>query len=72
LTLTLKRQGDEVLLVLDHLPVLERFEKQNAMGWHTFIDILSDTLEGVKVRTREEYMTRNAARYGVDLNNLQR
>jgi uncharacterized protein YndB with AHSA1/START domain len=72
LTLTLERQGDGVLLVLNHLPVLERFEKQNAMGWHTFIDILSDTLEGAKVRTRPEYMTRNAARYGVDLNNLQR
>jgi len=72
LTLTLEPQGDEVLLVLNHLPVLERFEKQNAMGWHTFIDILADTLEGAKVQTRKEYMTRNAARYGVDLNNLQR
>jgi uncharacterized protein YndB with AHSA1/START domain len=72
LMLTLEPRGDEVLLVLNHLPVLERFEKQNAMGWHTFLDILSDTLEGHKVRTRKEYMMRNSARYGVDLNNLAR
>jgi uncharacterized protein YndB with AHSA1/START domain len=72
LTLTLEPHGDNVLLVLNHLPVLERFEKQNAMGWHTFLDILTDTLAGRKVRTRQEYSVRNAARYGVDLNNLQR
>jgi uncharacterized protein YndB with AHSA1/START domain len=72
LMLTLEPRGDNVLLVLNHLPVLERFEKQNAMGWHTFLDILTDTLAGRKVRTRQEYSTRNAARYGVDLNNLQR
>jgi uncharacterized protein YndB with AHSA1/START domain len=72
LTLTLESRGDEVLLVLTHLPVLERFEKQNAMGWHTFLDILGDTLEGAKVRTRQEYMMRNSARYGVDLSKLER
>jgi len=72
LTLTLEPRGDNVLLVLNHLPVLERFEKQNAMGWHTFLDILTDTLAGRKVRTRQEYSIRNAVRYGVDLSNLQR
>jgi uncharacterized protein YndB with AHSA1/START domain len=72
LMLNLEPRGEEVLLVLEHLPVLERFEKQNAMGWHTFIDILSDTLTNRGVRTREQYMTINAARYGVDLNNLVR
>jgi uncharacterized protein YndB with AHSA1/START domain len=72
LALTLESRGDQVLLVLTHLPVLERFEKQNAMGWHTFLDILGDTLERGKALARQEYMTRNAARYGVDLNNLQR
>jgi uncharacterized protein YndB with AHSA1/START domain len=71
LTLTLEQRGDDVLLVLNHLPVLERFEKQNAMGWHTFLDILTDTLAGRKVGTRQEYSARNAVRYGVDLNNLQ-
>jgi uncharacterized protein YndB with AHSA1/START domain len=72
LTLTLQPQGDQVLLVLTHLPVLERFEKQNAMGWHTFLDILCDTLGSANVRTRKEYTMRNSARYGVDLNNLER
>jgi uncharacterized protein YndB with AHSA1/START domain len=72
LTLTLEAKDNTVLLVLSHLPVLEPFEKQNAMGWHTFLDILSDTLAGYKVRTRQQYMTRNSARYGVDLNNLAR
>ncbi|HEY6924021.1 MAG TPA: SRPBCC domain-containing protein [Steroidobacteraceae bacterium] len=72
LTLSLETRGDQVLLRLDHMPVLERFEKQNAMGWHTFIDILGDTLTNQPSRPRRDYMVRNAARYGVDLNNLQR
>src|SRR5260370_27636085 len=72
LMLTLEPRGDEVLLVLTHLPVLERFEKQNAMGWHTFLDILSATLECRKVRTRQEYMVRNSARHGLDLTNVAR
>jgi len=71
LMLSLEPRGDNVLLVLTHLPVLERFEQQNAMGWHTFLDILTDTLTGRAVRTRQEYMVRNSARYGVDLNNLE-
>jgi uncharacterized protein YndB with AHSA1/START domain len=72
LSLTLEPQGDSVMLTLVHLPVLDRFEKQNAMGWHTFLDILRDTLANQPVRPRQEYMVRNAARYGVDLNNLSR
>jgi uncharacterized protein YndB with AHSA1/START domain len=72
LTLNLQPRGEQVLLVLTHVPVLERFEKQNAMGWHTFLDILSATLEGAKVRTRQEYMMRNSGRYGVDLSDLAR
>lgn len=70
LTLTLETHDTQVRLVLTHLPVLEPFEKQNAMGWHTFLDILGDTLAGYQPRTRQQYMTRNSARYGVDLNNL--
>jgi uncharacterized protein YndB with AHSA1/START domain len=65
-------EGQTVKLVLLHLPVLEQFEKQNAMGWHTFLDILSATLSGEAIAPRGEYMQRNAARYGVDMNNLQR
>lgn len=72
LTLTLEPYHEQVLLRLTHMPVLERFEKQNAMGWHTFIDILSDTLTQQPTRERKDYMVRNAARYGVDMNNLER
>lgn len=72
LTITLEPRGSNVVLHLKHLPVLERFEKQNAMGWHTFLDILGATLRGEPVLERKDYMTRNAARYGVDLNNLAR
>jgi uncharacterized protein YndB with AHSA1/START domain len=32
LTLELEARGEDVLLTLTHLPVLERFVKQNAMG----------------------------------------
>ena len=72
LTLELAPHGDAVALTLIHLPVLERFEPQNAMGWATFLDIVEDTLIGQPVRPRREYMERNAGLYGVDLANLAR
>jgi uncharacterized protein YndB with AHSA1/START domain len=72
LRLTLEPHGEQVLLVLNHLPVLERFEKQNALGWHTFLDLLTATVSSQKVLTRQEYFQANAACYGVDLSNLQR
>ena len=47
--------------------------KANANGGSNGgVYILTDTLAGRKVRTRQEYSVRNAARYGIDLNNLQR
>jgi hypothetical protein len=42
----LEPRGDDVLLVLTHLPVLERFENQNAMGGHTFLDMLGSIVAG--------------------------
>ncbi len=72
LTFDLEEHGAEVRLTLTHFPILQRFEKQNSMGWHTFLDILGATVRGEPVEPRGEYMKRNAARYGVDLNNLQR
>jgi uncharacterized protein YndB with AHSA1/START domain len=71
LTLELAAEGDEVALVLTHLPVLERFEAQNAMGWATFLDILEAAARGRPARPRRELMERNARLYGVDLTNLQ-
>jgi uncharacterized protein YndB with AHSA1/START domain len=72
LTLDLAELADGVALTLTHMPVLERFEAQNAMGWATFLDILEDTLIGASVGPRRAYMERNAQRYGVDLGALQR
>jgi uncharacterized protein YndB with AHSA1/START domain len=71
-TLELEPEAAGVRLALTHLPVLERFESQNAMGWHTFLDILEATLNARPIEPRAAYMQRNAALYGVDLANLQR
>jgi uncharacterized protein YndB with AHSA1/START domain len=68
----LEPRGNGVLLILTHLPVLERFEKQNAMGWHTFLDMLSAVVRGETADARDAYMKRNAPRYGVDISNLVR
>jgi uncharacterized protein YndB with AHSA1/START domain len=72
LTIELKERGTDVVLTLTHLPVLDRFEKQNAMGWHTFLDMLVAAVHGQPIEPRQAYMQRNAARYGVDLSNLAR
>ena len=70
LTIELEPRGSEVALTLTHLPVLDRFERQNAMGWHTFLDMLSAAVRGEPAEPRQAYMQRNAARYGVDLSNM--
>src|SRR5438552_15778111 len=72
LTLTLEPRGEDVALTLLHLPVLERFESQNAMAWHTFIDLLDAAVRGQPPQPRSAYMQKNAALYGVDLANLHR
>jgi uncharacterized protein YndB with AHSA1/START domain len=72
LTLALAEQGDQVVLALTHLPVLERFEKQNAMGWATFLDMVEAAARGQPVEPRSAYTQRNAKRFGVDLDNLAR
>ena len=58
---------DDTKLVLTHLPVLDDFVKLNAMGWHTFLDMIEAAARGEKVELREAYMKRNAAIYGVEL-----
>ncbi|HSI01001.1 MAG TPA: SRPBCC domain-containing protein [Reyranella sp.] len=66
--LTLELDGGK--LTLTHLPVLEAFVKLNAMGWHTFLDMVDAAARGVTVEPRETCMKRNAGRYGVDLSKL--
>jgi uncharacterized protein YndB with AHSA1/START domain len=72
LSFELTSVGAAVRLTLLHLPVLERFEAQNAMGWHTFLDVLKAQLLGETVHAPDVYMEQNAKLYGVDLANLQR
>lgn len=72
LTLQLEARGADTRLSLSHFPILERFEKQNAMGWHVFLDMLSAGLRGEQVQTRNAYTARIAPLYGVDLNQLER
>lgn len=69
LTLAPPDEGSGIILTLEHLPVLDRFVKLNAMGWHTYLDMVEATLRGETVETRESYISRNAKRYGIDLVN---
>jgi uncharacterized protein YndB with AHSA1/START domain len=69
-TFELVERDDRINLTLTHLPVLERFEKQNAMGWHTYLDMVVDCVDGNPVKPVVDYMKINAAKYGVDLGNL--
>lgn len=72
LTLQLEEQGADVLLTLTHFPIPEVFQKQTAMGWHTFLDMLGAAARGETVKPRAEYAAENARLYGVDLDNLAR
>jgi uncharacterized protein YndB with AHSA1/START domain len=69
LTLTLAPSGNDVALVLEHLPVLERFVRLNAMGWHTYLDMVTAAAQGETVQSRDSYMAKNAKHYGIDLAN---
>jgi uncharacterized protein YndB with AHSA1/START domain len=72
LTLELGPQGGGTMLTLTHLPVLEQFVKVNALGWHTYLDMVEAAVTGKPIEARGAYMKRHAERYGVDLNNLPR
>jgi uncharacterized protein YndB with AHSA1/START domain len=71
-TFELEARGSEVVLTFTHFPVLERFVPQNAMGWHTMLDIIEAVVRTGKSEERRVYTQKNAALYGVDLNNLAR
>jgi len=49
--------------------VLERFVKLNAMGWHTYLDMVTAAARGETVQSRDSYMANNAKHYGIDLAN---
>ena len=68
-TFSLATVGDGTVLVLDHLPVLEQFVRLNAVGWHTYLDMVAAAVRGGLVEARDLYMRANAKRYGIDLAN---
>jgi uncharacterized protein YndB with AHSA1/START domain len=70
LTPTLAPQGNGTKLTLEHLPVLEEFVKLNAMGWHTYLDMVTAAATGGTVHSRKTCMNRNAPKYGIDLSKL--
>jgi uncharacterized protein YndB with AHSA1/START domain len=70
LTLELAEKDGHTQLTLTHLPTLEQFVKLNAMGWHTFLDMVDAASREAAIEPREAYMKRNAERYGIDLSRL--
>lgn len=72
LEFALAPEGQNTKLTLTHRPIPKRMQPQTAMGWHTFLDMMDAALRGEAVGPRGPYMQKNAALYGVDLNNLQR
>jgi uncharacterized protein YndB with AHSA1/START domain len=65
LTFELKPLGEQVLLTLTHRPMLDGFEAQTMMGWHTFLEIIGARLRGEQPEPRAAIMERNRLRYGV-------
>ena len=61
----LEPQGEEVRLILTHRPMLEGFEGQTMMGWHTILDVIGAMLRGEEQEDREMLYKRNGAIYGV-------
>ena len=57
-------------LILTHRPIPDTMQKQTAMGWHTYLDLLTAGLAGDFPR-RADLFAKNAALYGVDMNNLK-
>jgi uncharacterized protein YndB with AHSA1/START domain len=67
----LDADGDGTRLTLTHRPIPEAMQKQTAMGWHTMLDLIEAGLQG-DFPKRNEIFPKNAALYGVDMNNLKR
>lgn len=66
------QDNNDTVLTLTHFPIPEPFRKQTCMGWHTFLDLVEAGVKGGPVPARSDLMPRNAALYGVDLDNLAR
>jgi uncharacterized protein YndB with AHSA1/START domain len=69
--LALEPQDTGTRLTLTHRPIPEAMQKQTAMGWHTYLDLIEAGLGG-DFPKRSDLFPKNAALYGVDINNLVR
>ncbi len=58
-------------LTLIHRPIPDAMQNQTMMGWHTMLDLITAGLRG-EFPGRADLIPKNAALYGVDINNLQR
>lgn len=65
-TFELQEEGEDVLLTLTHLPIIEGFEAQTLMGWHTLLDLLDALVRGREPEPREVLLERHRVRYGVE------
>jgi uncharacterized protein YndB with AHSA1/START domain len=72
LEFALAPEGAGTKLILTHRPIPKTMQPQTMMGWHTFLDMLETGAGGEEIKARGHYMQKNAALYGVDLNNLKR
>jgi uncharacterized protein YndB with AHSA1/START domain len=58
-------EAEEVLLTFSHRPMLEGFEQQSMMGWHSFFGLLEQLLRGAPPESLKAAMARNRTLYGV-------
>jgi uncharacterized protein YndB with AHSA1/START domain len=71
LEFTLDGDDGGTRLTLVHRPIPEAMQKQTMMGWHTMLDLLDAAARG-EFPKRVDIFPKNAALYGVDMNNLAR
>lgn len=62
---------DGSTLTLIHRPIPEAMQNQTMLGWHTMLELIGAGLRGDYPR-RVDLFSKNAALYGVDMNNLKR
>ena len=71
LEFALAPEAKAVRLTLTHRPVPEAMQAQTMMGWHTMLDLVEAGLNG-EFPERADIFPKNAALYGVDINNLKK
>ena len=71
LEFALQAEDKAVRLTLTHRPIPHAMQNQTAMGWHTMLDLMKAGLND-EFPPRAGISAKNAALYGVDLNNLKK